>query len=149
MEKYRFLKRTKKTCDLKSLKQTWKDDRFLAEQTICPKGLKNSIGFHWKNNCFGTNFLKPIVFYWTNNFIDPIFKIIIIFLLIERFYWTIFQWENERNSWKMNDNFDFELIKYILLKISINLVIYIKISSLTQIEIEYSWPNASEQNWAP
>ena len=49
----------------------------------------------------------------------------------------------------MNDNFDFELITNIRLKISINLVIYIKIASLTQIEIEYSWPNASEQNWAP
>ena len=27
-------------------------------------------------------------------------------LLNERFYWTIVQWDNKRNRWKINDNFE-------------------------------------------
>ena len=41
-------------------------------------------------------------FYWTNDFSDR------MILLIELFYFTIFQWENERNKWKINDNFENE-----------------------------------------
>ena len=42
-------------------------------------------------------------FYWTNDFIER------TVLLNEQFYWTIVQWENEWNRWKMNDNFENKL----------------------------------------
>ena len=47
-------------------------------------------------------FLMYEQFYWTNDFSDR------MILLIELFYFTIFQWENERNKWKINDNFENE-----------------------------------------
>ena len=37
--------------------------------------------------------------YWTNDFIER------SILKNEQFYWTIIQWENERNRWKINDIF--------------------------------------------
>ena len=49
---------------------------------------------------------KTIVFYWKNDFIEK------IILLNEQFYWTndstkqLLSEKNERNRWKMNDNFE-------------------------------------------
>ena len=53
----------------------------------------------------GTNFPKDfekklsLFLYWTNDFIER------SILKNEQFYWTIIQWENERNRWKINDIF--------------------------------------------
>ena len=52
--------------------------------------------YFWTIDFFEKNISQ---FYWTNEFIEQ------IILLNERFSWTILQWENERNRWKMIDNF--------------------------------------------
>ena len=69
---------------------------------------------------------KTIVSYWTNGFRKKNFLKTINFenkylkknangfLLNERFYWKIVEWEKERNIWKMNGNFKEERNKFSL-----------------------------------
>ena len=59
------------------------------------------LSFFYRRNEFSKRFWKKTIFifilnkwfYWTND------------LKNEQFYWTIIQWENERNRWKINDIF--------------------------------------------
>ena len=79
---------------------------FFIERTNFPKvlGTKRFIlsNYFWAMVYFWTiDFFEKNIsqFYWTNEFIEQ------IILMNERFSWTILQWENERNRWKMIDNF--------------------------------------------
>ena len=88
-----------KTNDLKSFERTWKKNfAFLLNERFfkrVEKNLKKTI-----EQTIFKNLFNLIVF--TERMI----------LLNERFYLTIVQWENERNRWNINDQFETEQNQY-------------------------------------
>ena len=105
-EKISFFKTNEKNVRFKIAWMNLKRRSFFSWTNELSDRFEKPDRFSPKEKLFWNKLFKTNSFYWTNDFIDPTFKIIIIFLLIKRFYWTIFQWQNERNRWKMNDNFD-------------------------------------------
>ena len=111
VNKCHFWERTKKEW-FKISKELEKKIILLTDWTNSPKDFEKTsyftermifekrIFFNQKNDLLNERF------YWKNDFTER------TILLNERFDWTIVQWENEQNRWKMNDNFEKERNKF-------------------------------------
>ena len=74
-----------------------------TEQTNFQKILKKKLVFLLKKQCFGTNSPKKNFCFFTQR------TILMNEWFYKQFYWTIVQWENKRNRWKMSNIFENKL----------------------------------------
>ena len=84
-----------------------------SQETNFPKGFKPNV-FYNKHTIFSYQLINKLYVSLLNErFFRKYCLKTIIFILNERFYLTIVQWQNERSGSKMNDNFENERNSFI------------------------------------